>query len=148
MSFTPPAATGYSGFFDPAFARPGTGAEADYNAMPRYGRGPIERAIARNLAKAGFRGMRRVMRVLNGAAAGSAANETYTRVGTADQAGPTSAGPGGLRTMEVFTANSGNTTNAQRDYINNQMIDPLFNMSPSSYPVDLSGNGGGGRAGI
>lgn len=148
MSFTPPNTAGYSGFFDPTFARPGNGAEADYNTMPRYGRAGTERHLARLLAKPGFRGMRRVMRVLNGASAGSAAGETFTRVGTADQTGPTSIGPGGLRAMETATANSGNTTTAQRDYINNQIIDPLFNMSPSSYPVDAAGNGGGGRVGI
>lgn len=148
MSFTPPTVTGYSAFFDPAFSRQGNGAESSYNAMTRFARTGTEMMVARALAKSGFRGIRRAMRVLNGAAAGSDATETYTRVGTAQHAGPTSIGPGGLRTMETVTANSGNTTTAQRDYINNNMIDARFAQNPTSYPVDLAGVGGGGKVGV
>lgn len=147
MSFGAPAATGYSPFFDPTLARVGNGAEVDYNAMPRYGRAGTEMALARLLAKGGFRGIRRVMRVLTGAAPGSAADETYTRVGTVGQ-GVTEVGPGGLRTMETVTANSGNTTSAQEAYIENNIINARFVQNPTSYPVDLSGNGGGGKVGI
>jgi hypothetical protein len=144
MSFGPPAVTGYSAFFDPTLARPGNGAEVNYNAMTRYGRESVERLASFALSRSGFRGMRRAMRVLNGAAPGAAAGETYTRVTATAPFEPV----GGLRQMEVVVANSGNTTAAQRDYLNNFLIDMLFNQSPAVYPPDLSGNGGGGKAGV
>ena len=147
MSFGAPTATGYSSFFDPTLARPGNGAEQDYNAMRRYGRGGIEMCIARMLAKPGFRGVRRAMRVLNGVAPGTDATETFTRVGTTQQGSPVATGPGGVAPMEVVTMNSGITTAAQQTYINNVMIDARFVQNPASYPVDLSGNGGGGKLG-
>ncbi len=148
MSFGSVAVGGYSAFFDPALARPGNGAEISYNAMPRFGRSSGEVSIARLLAKGGFRATRRVMRALNGAAPGGAASETYARVSTADQTGPTSIGPGGVRAIETATLNSGVTTAAQETYIDNLVIDPIYNQAPTSYPVDLSGNGGGGKVGF
>lgn len=147
MSFGAPAATGYSPFFDPTLARPNNGAEQDYNAMRRYGRGGIEMSIARMLGKSGFRGMRRAMRVLNGVVPGTDATETFTRVGTTQQGSAISTGPGGVAPMEVVTTNSGVTTAAQQTYINDLMIDARFVQNPASYPVDLSGNGGGGKLG-
>jgi hypothetical protein len=148
MSFGAPGVTGYSAFFDPTLARPGNGAEVNYNAMARYGRARTEMCISQLLAKGGFRGMRRVIRVLTGAAPGSAAAESYTRVGTAEQASITGIGPGGLRSMETVAANSGNTTAAQETYIENLILDARFNQNPSSYPADLSGVGGGGKLGV
>jgi hypothetical protein len=149
MSFTPPTVTGYSGYYDPLYGRAGNGAAADYNNTLRYGRSSTERRAALALSRSGFRGMRRAMRVLNGAAPGSDATENYTRVGVVDQNGPNSIGPGGLRTMETVVANSGNTTTAQQTYINNNIIDLVFATSPSiPYPADLSGNGSGGKLGV
>ena len=148
MSFGAPVVTGYSPFFDPNLARPGNGAELDYNTMPRYGRSNTEMAVSRFLAKTGFRGMRRAMRVLNGVVPGTDATETFTRVGTAGQGSAVSVGPGGAAPMEVATANAGVTTVAQQNYINNLMIDARFAQNPTSYPVDLSGNGGGGKRGF
>jgi hypothetical protein len=148
MSFGAPGVSGYSPFFDPTLARPGNGAEVDYNAMPRYGRASSEMCISTLLAKGGFRGVRRVLRSLIGAAPGAAAAESYTRVGTVQQESITGIGPGGLRTMETYVANSGNTTSAQETYIENLIVDARYNQNPSSYPVDLAGVGGGGKLGV
>ncbi len=149
MPFGAPLVTGYSAFFDPTLSRQGNGAEASYNNMPRYGRENVERLASFALSRGGFRGIRRVMRALNGAAPGAVANETYSRVGTADQGSANLIGPGGARPIETFVVSVGSTTTAQRDYINNFIIDKLFNTSPAiPYPTDLSGNGSGGRLGI
>lgn len=148
MSFGAPTVSGYSAFFDPTLARPGNGAEVNYNAITRYGRASSEMSISALLAKGGFRGVRRVMRSLMGAAPGAAAAESYTRVGTADHADITGIGPGGLRSMETYVANSGVSTVAQETYIENLIVDARFNQNPSSYPADLSGAGGGGKLGV
>ena len=148
MSFGAPVVSGYSAFFDPALARPGNGAELNYNAMPRYGRSCSEMSISQLLAKGGFRGVRRVLRTLVGAAPGSPAAESYTRVGTAEQASITGIGPGGLRSMETYVVNAGNSTAAQETYIENLIVDARFNQNPPSYPVDVAGVGGGGKLGV
>jgi hypothetical protein len=147
MSFAPPTATGYSAFYSTAFARPGNGAAADYNAVPRYGRSSNERVAAFALGRGGFRGMRRAMRVLNGASAGSATSETYGRIAAQTPFAPETAG--GARTVETVTVSpTGNTTTAQRDYINDKILDMLYDQEPGTYPTDASGNGGGGKRGI
>ena len=148
MSFGAPVVSSYSPFFDPALARPGNGAELNYNAMPRYGRASSEMCISQLLAKGGFRVVRLVLRTLIGAAPGASAAESYTRVGTVQQESITGIGPGGLRTMETYVANSGNSTAAQEAYIENLIVDARFNQNPSSYPVDLAGVGGGGKVGV
>ena len=146
MAFGPPVVTGYSLFFDPSFHRAGNGTEPTYNAMPRYGRANSELVVSSMLSRGGFRGMRRVMRVLNGAAPGSVATESYTRVSGAGQS-PVDVGPVGVRPMEVLVVNAGNSTAAQRDYINTHIIDARFLSNPVNYPVDTSGNGSGGQLG-
>ena len=81
-------------------------------------------------------------------APGAAAAESYTRVGTVQQESITGIGPGGLRTMETYVANSGVSTVAQETYIENLIVDARYNQNPSSYPADLSGAGGGGKLGV
>jgi len=145
MSFTAPTVTGYSGFYSSSVGIAGSGNEASYNAVSRAARSSTEMQVARALARPGFRGMRRVLLVLTGAAAGSAASETHKRV-----AAPTpfnlSTG-GGLRTIETVTDNTGNTTSAQETYIEDKIINARYAANPSSYPVDLSANGGGSKLG-
>lgn len=145
MSFGPPAATVVSNFYSPTYGINSTGDSPSYNAMPRYGRTANERLIAFAVARSGFRGMRKAMRVLNGAAPGTDATETFSRV----SAPPAFADHlmGGVRTLEVVTANSGVTTASQVTYIQDKIIDMVFDQEPGSYPVDTSGNGGGGKAG-
>lgn len=142
MSMAAPTVTGYSPFFSSSVGRTDAGNEASYNAVTRYARSSNETMIARSLSQGGYRGFRKIMRILNGAAAGSDATVTHARVDASTQ-GPSTA-PGGARTIETFTDNSGNTTSAQKAYIDN-LLDRVYNSSPSSYPTDASGNGGGGK---
>lgn len=147
MSFAPPTmgTTSYSGYWSSSVGIASAGNEINYNAVSRTGRSSTEYHVARLLAKPGFRGMRRVMKVLTGAAPGSAASETYARIVAPTPFVDTTFG--GARAVETVTANSGNTTSAQETYIENNILDMRYNANPSSYPVDTSGNGGGGKLG-
>lgn len=142
MAFSPPNVTGYAGGFDATMQRAGNGAEANYNSLPRYGRSSAERRLGYVLAKSGLRGLRQVMRTLNGAAPGNAAVAAYSRV----TAPLNSDDLGGVRVMETYTLNTGNTTAAQRTYIEARIMDDVFNAAPST--PDISGNGGGGKVGV
>jgi hypothetical protein len=133
MAFSIPPVTGWSTFW---------GNAPNAYAM-RFARAAPERTIAHALAKPGMRQLRRVMCTLNGVAPGSAATETYARI--AVPVNPQSMG--GVRVVETVTASSGDTTAAQQTYINDELIDRLFNAAPSTYPVDASGNGGGNKLG-
>lgn len=145
MSFVPPVMTtlgSYSTFYTNGNGIGTAGTEADYNSMTRYGRTNNERMASMALGRGGFRGMRRAMRVLNGAAAGSAASETHTRVAVQTPFQPETAG--GLRSMETVTDITGNTTSAQQAYIQSKILDMMFGQTPvipTGYPADLSGNG-------
>jgi hypothetical protein len=139
MSFAVPTVTGYSALFAPTSGRAGNGAEADYNAVTRYARSSVDREIARAMSRPGFRAMRRVIRTLNGAAPGTTATDTYARVLGSNAFDP----PAGLRPIETVTTVNAATTAAQQTVIQNRLIDQLFVASPSSYPVDLGGGGGG-----
>ena len=139
MSFAPPVVTGYSALFAPTSGRAGNGAEADYNAVPRYARDSNERRIAQAMSRAGFRGMRRVIRTLNGAAPGTTATDTYARVLGSNAFEP----PSGARPIETVTTVNAATTAAQQTAIQTRLIDQLFVSSPTSYPTDLGGGGGG-----
>ncbi len=146
MSFTTPTmgTTTYSPFYESTIGITSAGNESGYNNLPRYARSSTEMQLARLLAAPGFRTIRRVMKVLNGASAGSTATETYARV---QALAPFSGAYGGARTVETVTLINAATTTAQRDYITNKILDARYNQNPSSYPVDASGNGGGGKAG-
>lgn len=147
MSFTPPTmgTTSYSPYWSSSVGIASAGNEASYQAVTRVARSSTEYHVARLLARSGFRGMRRAMKVLTGAAPGSAASETYVRVTAPTPFVDTTFG--GVRAMETVTANSGNTTAAQETYIEDKILDMRYNANPSSYPVDTSGNGGGGKVG-
>lgn len=142
MAFSPPTVTGYAGGFDPTMQRAGNGAEANYNSLPRYGRTSAERRLSTVLAKSGLRGLRQVMRTLNGAAPGSAAVASYPRV----VAPLDSDDLGGVRVIETYTLNTGNTTAAQQEYIEDHIMDDVFRAVPDA--TDLGGNGGGGKLGV
>ena len=77
-----------------------------------------------------------LMYALLGAAPGSNATKTQTRV-----QGQTGA-PGGLQIIETVTLVNRNTT--ANDLAAFQAL-LRRNPAPASYPVDLSGNGGGGK---
>lgn len=141
MSFNAPVVSGYSPFYANALAIPSNGGADNYNDVPRTGRSNTERLVALALSKAGFRGMRRVLRTLNGAAPGVTASDSYARV----QGSVPFDSPSGLRPIETVTTVNAATTAAQQSYIEQRMVDALFNPNPSSYPLDASGNGGGGK---
>lgn len=146
MATTAPTVTGYSPFWSNVNTIP-NGSEADYNSVTRSGRASHEYNIALAMSRPGFRGVRRTIRALLGASAGAADTETYSRVTAQTPFAPETLS--GLRPIETATVQSGVTTAADVTYINAQIVDRLFNLSPAlaSYPADASGNGGGGKGG-
>lgn len=108
----------------------------------RFGRHSNDYHAARALGAPGMRGIRRLMRVLNGAAPGSTATETYARIAPATPFN--TATGGGARAVETITEVNRATTAGDVTYINANILDRIYNMQPAiaSYPPDLSGNGG------
>lgn len=138
MSISAPTVTGWSNFWGNS-----PNSYAMQNARTYH-----ERALARVMAKPGYRGMRALFRLMNGTAVGQTASATYARVSA--PAGLTeSAQLGGARVIETATAVNRATVAADRTFLNENIYDAIFDMDPaiSSYPVDASGNGGGGKAG-
>lgn len=147
MSFTPPTVTGYAGGFDPTMQRAGNGTEANYNAVTRYARTSAERHLALVVSRGGLRGLRAAMRSLNGVVAGSSAAASHARVrATASVDQGIGISPGGLRTVETFNDQTGNSTAAMVTYINSLVYDELVDAPTAA--TDLSGNGGGGKVGV
>ncbi len=147
MATTVPVVTGYSPFYS-VFSSNLSGGEASYNAVTsRVGRASHEYNIALQMSRPGFRNVRRTIRSLLGAVAGGADAESYARVAAQTPFAPETAG--GLRTIETFASQTGVTVAADVTYINAQIVDRLFNLSPTlaNYPADASGNGGGGKGG-
>lgn len=114
--------------------------------------------VSQLLRKRQFRGFRRLLRTLVGAAAGSSAAENTTRVKAFVAGDQTTVGQlGGLVTMETVSlvppstvsgpAATRNTTAADVTYFT-ALIDRLSALAPASYPADLSGNAGGGKLGF
>lgn len=137
MSLVPPVApTGYSGFWTIY-----SGSSSPYNF--RFARSGHELNLGRELATRGFRKYRAVMRALNGAAPGAVTTDSYRRV-TAVQAGANPQMLGGSRAIELVS-NATTTTVAMQTAINTNIYDSITRVNP--YPVDRSGNGGGGRVG-
>lgn len=113
------------------------------------GESSIAKKIAKLLARPGFRPVRRLMRELNGAAAGAnTAIENRTRVKAA-QVLNTPVAQGGLIVLETVpllgATVAGRVTAAADETRIDAMIDEIN--APSSYPTDPSGNGGGGKLG-
>jgi hypothetical protein len=112
-----------------------------------FGRSSNDYHAAMALGRAGQRGVRRVMRVLTGAAPGSNATETYARVQAATPFNTLTGG--GARVVETVTEVNRNTTAGDVTYVNANIIDRIYAMTPpiANFPPDLSGNGGGGKRG-
>jgi hypothetical protein len=113
---------------------------------PMFNRSSIERRASQVLAQRGARTLRAAMRALNGAAPGATAIDSYRQVAAQT---PFAGGNSGLVPTELVTTINRATTAADRDYINAQVIDQIFFMSPliGSYASDISGNAGGGKLG-
>lgn len=143
MSMSVPTVTGFSSFWGMQGVRDlQQDGVNDYTML--YGRSASERYISRALRGLANRRLAVVMISLNGAAAGGAADASYKRVvapaGLSEQANF-----GGARAIETV-GSTAVTTSADETYIDNT-INALRNMAPAvaSYPVDLSGNGGGSK---
>lgn len=133
MAFGPPASTGWSSFW-------GTAPNAH---QLLFGRSSAERRAAIALSRGGSRPLRAAMKALSGAAAGGAVSDTKAQVQAAN-----GDNVGGARVVETVTLITGNTTAAQETYSEARVLDAVFAAEPSSYPVDASGNGGGGKIGF
>lgn len=108
----------------------------------QYHRNNTERALSLVLGKPANRGLRKVVRALNGVAPGASVTDTYSRI--AAPAAFTPFALGGARTIETVTGPyNGVTTAAQVTYLNANVIDPVA--SAITYVTDLGGNGGGGK---
>jgi hypothetical protein len=151
MSFGAPTVTGYSPFYSSTAGITGSGNEASYNAMARYGRSSTERAVAVAMIRHGFRAMRRAVISLNGAAPGGSTTESVKRVQA--QTPFNSLTYGGARTVETHILSSGVTTSAMESYIDSKMLRDgryaghVVTNGSLGYPTDRSGNGGGSKVG-
>lgn len=114
------------------------------------GGSPLEKKIAQHMRRPQFRPLRRLLRVLDGNAVGGGGNaiENRTRVTANVVLGNVS--QGGLipiETVPLLGATTAGRVTATADQTRlNAMIDELT--GPTSYPVDASGNGGGGKNGF
>lgn len=112
--------------------------------------GAVQKLIGKLLRKNGMRSLNAVMLSLNGTAVGSNATKTYARV-KAQATDPNNIESGftlgGVRAIETITSINRNTVASDET-----LIDTLMNQvqaqAIASYPVDASGNGGGGKAGV
>lgn len=136
----PTAPTGFSGFWQ--YHAP-AGQTGPYNF--RFFRSSEEYRAAIQLGKRGFRKYRAQMDALNGVAPGASTVDSYGRVQSA-QAMYDGQYNGGKRTIQTVS-NVTTTTAAMVTAINNRLMDRAFTKPSRTYPVDLSGNGGGGKVG-
>jgi len=102
----------------------------------KVNRDSIVMRVAKLLRGKGNRKIAGLMKALNGAAAGSDATETYKRV--AEKTQFADAELGGLRTIETRTIIDRATTSTDETLLD-KLTDQKF--KPTTYPVDLSGNG-------
>lgn len=126
---------GYSGLWDGHYNTPHSLLANDLT---------LRKKISRILRKPGARKLKELMLELNGAAAGAPAAASYKRV--AAEANFSPASNGGVRTIETVTVINRNTNAADEAAIDT-MLNQKFALSPSQYPVDESGNAGGGKLG-
>ena len=94
-----------------------------------------------------MRKQKELMLTLNGAAAGSAAADSYSRVQHAranGYAGQGAANGGGLVSIETVTIVAANTAAADKTDIDT-MLTTEGKSQVATYPTDASGNGGGGK---
>jgi hypothetical protein len=110
------------------------------------------RSVARLMAPQAARGLGAAAEALTGAAVGTpiTGSGSYTQV-TAKQTDGLNMG--GLQTISVYVAASGPTTTTQHLLVDQQLtprfMPPMLvaGVETSGYPIDKSGNGGGGKAG-
>lgn len=140
MALVLPTVTGYSGFWN-NIGPAGVSGAGPYAV--KFGRSSEEYRAGVNLGKRGFRKWRAVMRSLNNNNPGATTVDSYGRVQSA-QAMYDPQYNGGRRTIQTVN-NSVTTTVGMQTAINKLVYDQFF--LAQTYPVDLSGNGGGGKRG-
>jgi hypothetical protein len=134
---TPTGVTGWSGFWNYGPLGAPTGGYG-----MRFGRTSQEARIAMNLARPGMRRLRAIMRTLNGVAPGATAPaDTHRRIKAPVIADDLSFS--GNRTMETIDYGSVTTTAGHVTALNANIYDKYT--GTQFYPVDRSGNGGGGK---
>lgn len=136
---TPTQPTGFSGFWQ--YYAP-AGQAAPYNF--RFARSSEEYRSAIQMGKRGFRKYRAQMRALNGVAPGASTVDSYGRLQSVVALND-GQGNGGKRTLQTVS-NVTTTTAAMVTAVNARVYDQTF-VAFTSYPRDLSGNGGGGKVG-
>lgn len=97
------------------------------------GVGPQRRRVAQALGKKSLMDLREIMETLNGAAAGSAASKTYTRVAAAEELG-------GVRAIETQTLIGRNTTAGDVTEINADILTLSTRTYTPSPVANLDGN--------
>ena len=126
----------FSGLFDNEFS--------DGPHTLQFNRSSVRRNISRLFRKVGVAKLRELMLELTGTAAGASALATRTRiVAPAD-----SDDIGGVRLTEVIDKVNRVTAAADETDIDTKVLVSLSAIAPASYPVDASGNGGGGKGGF
>ena len=98
---------------------------------------PTRARLQRTVGVEGFRVIKELFDTVLGAAAGSAASASYKRA----KAETSSDVGGGSRVVETVTVISRNSTAADVTALKEMVVN--VSRRPSTYPRDLSGNGGG-----
>ncbi len=143
MSISIPTVTGYGGMWETT-GGPNAANAAPYSML--FARSAQENRIALKVNTRGFRAVRRVLRTLVASNLGATATDTYVRV-TAPNGLTDNDDLGGLRAVETVTTVDRATVAGDRTYLIAKILDRHFIANPSSWPADLSGNGGGGKLG-
>lgn len=136
----PVMGTSYSGFWN-STGPTGTSGAGPYSE--RFARSMEDFKIAQFMGKRGNRKFRAIGRLLMGATAGGTTVDSYKRL-QAGQAMYDAQYGGGLRTLQTVN-NAVTTTSAHVTTLQTRWFDMAT--GSQAYPVDLSGNGGGGKRG-
>lgn len=128
MSLPTPSVSGYSSFW-------GNPANSYQLLVNKAG---VMAGASRVLARQGMRELRALMLALNGASAGGTASRTVSRVLHSTN--------GGAKSIETVTVINRATTANDKSFVDD-VLNRFTNAAPSSYPVDASGVGGGGKLG-
>lgn len=110
----------------------------------------IERRISKLMRKPQMAAIKAVMLALNGAAVGGAALATkpFVRAQDTSPGDVTAVGElGGVRAVDIVNLINRVTVASDETYVDNLLTVRHGPVIPTGYPVDLSGNGGGGKVG-
>lgn len=126
---------GFSGLFD----------TIQPTGLTLTGKRNLENKLTRLMRKRGMHATKELILTLLGASAGSTALAQRTRGDYDDLTPGEPVVLGGVRPLEVEDQVNRATTAADVTKLTS-ILNDIF--QPSSYPVDVSGNGGGGKVGI